>query len=386
MAKQEQLDLLTQGVEAWNQWKAGTHETSPDIKWNLCYDADLSEADLSGTDLSGINFGLVDLFRTNFAGVNLVGACLSEAELAETNFVGAHLAGANLAEANLCAADFSNADLRNANLTGTDLSEACLQGANLNGADLSGANLSKVRFQEANLTGANFSGVYYGTYFNRAEIRKAKEAGAVVHQKNTNYQGARRRMRFSFTKKAGSQDIILYPRVSSRFLPLMGGSLLFVLTGIWILLSNPENLVRVVGSVLGILFFGLGAVIFLFQWLRLVFCPTPILVLNEEGIEYFYPSLLGRIEKNTMTRRNHTLKWKEIGVIGLIKQPPTNSFVVYASAKRWRSGWSPSIRLPQSLLPISAERLITLIQERYQAQLEAYRIESVERVGLPSSS
>jgi hypothetical protein len=43
MANQEHLDILKQGVQAWNQWK----EEHSDIR------LDLSEADLRGTILNG---------------------------------------------------------------------------------------------------------------------------------------------------------------------------------------------------------------------------------------------------------------------------------------------------------------------------------------------
>lgn len=71
-----------------------------------------------------------------------------------------------------------------------------------------------------------------------------------------------------------------------------------------------------------------------------------------------------------MTREDLMLTWKEIGAIGIIKRARANSFVVYASSHRWRSSWIPSLRLSERLLPISAQQVITLIQERYQEQLE----------------
>jgi len=381
MANQEHLDLLTRGVETWNQWKEDTHEVSPDPRSNLCYDADLSGADLSGVDLSGANLGKVDLAGANFAGTHLVGACFAEAELAETNFAGARLSGADLSGANVCAADFSNADLRNADLSGADVSEACFQGANLSRANLSRADLSEARLQGANLSEANFSGVYFGSYLldaylHRAEIRRAKEAGAVIRQARPERLEVEGRTTFSYKRKTQSQNVILSTRTNGRLARLTGLSLLFVIGGV-LILRSPGNLIQVVMGTLAVLLFGLCGVIFLLQFLRLLFSRIPLLVVNDEGIQYFYPSLFGMIME-PMTRRSITLTWKEIGAIGLIKMERTSSFAVYASAKRWRSGWSPSILLPQSLLPVSVKQLIALIQERYQMQVEACRIENVE--------
>ncbi|MEO6891703.1 MAG: pentapeptide repeat-containing protein [Ktedonobacteraceae bacterium] len=403
MANQEQLDLLAQGVEAWNQWKTDTRETAPAPKWNLSYDADLSDADLSGVNLDGINLGKVNLAGANFAGASLLGACLAEAELAEANFAGAHLSGADLSGANVCAADFTNADLRNADLRWVDawtanftnadlrnadlreanLSDACLQGANLSGAHLRRDDLRELHRQGTNLSGANFSGVHSSaylleSYFHRAQIREAKEAGAVMRPLNTDHQEAKRGIRFSLKKPALSQgqDIIFYTRANTRLLYLLGGSLLFVISSIW-LLQKPENPVQMVMAIITVVFFGLGGVVFLLLFLRQLFSRTPLLIINEEGIQYFYPFLLEAVEKNQMAHGNITLKWQEIGALGLIIEQP-NSFAVYASAKRWRSGWSPSLRLPQSLLPIPVKRLVVLIHEHYQVQIETYGIENVE--------
>ncbi|MDQ2902219.1 MAG: pentapeptide repeat-containing protein [Chloroflexota bacterium] len=403
MANQEQLDLLAQGVEAWNQWKTDTRETAPAPKWNLSYDADLSDADLSGVNLDGVNLGKVDLSGANCAGTHLVGACLAEAELAEANFTGATLTGADLSGANVCAtnftnadlrnadlrwanawtANFTNADLRNADLREADLSDARLQGANLSGAHLSRDDLRELHRQGANLSGANFSGVHSSaylleSYFHRAQIREAKEAGAVMQPLNTDHQEAKRGIRFFLKKPTLSQgqDIIFYTRANIRLLYLIGVSLLFVIGGVW-LLQKPENPVQMVIIISVVVLSGLGGVILLLLFLRQLFSHTPLLIINEEGIQYFYPFLLEAVEKNQMTHGNITLKWQEIGALGLIIEQ-TNSFAVYASARRWRSGWSPSLRLPQSLLPIPVKQLIVLIHEHYQVQIETYGIENVE--------
>src|SRR2546421_249509 len=66
MANQEQLDILKQGVQVWNQWR----EEHPDLQ------PDLREANLRDTNLRGAN-----LRRANLTGATLV----------ETNFVEATL-------------------------------------------------------------------------------------------------------------------------------------------------------------------------------------------------------------------------------------------------------------------------------------------------------
>ena len=62
MANEEQLAILKQGVDIWNQWR----KNNPDVK------IDLQNADLGGgyylenmTDLRGINFSEVDASGAN---------------------------------------------------------------------------------------------------------------------------------------------------------------------------------------------------------------------------------------------------------------------------------------------------------------------------------
>jgi hypothetical protein len=66
MADQTHLDILLQGVEAWNEWREQNPSTRPELSG-----ADLSEADLTEADLS----------EANLSGANLSGANLSWADL-----------------------------------------------------------------------------------------------------------------------------------------------------------------------------------------------------------------------------------------------------------------------------------------------------------------
>jgi len=68
-------------------------------------------------------------------------------------------------------------------------------------------------------------------YLHGAEIRRAKEAGAVMHQAHTECQGIEGYTKFSLKRKAQSQDIILYPRKMGLPGPL-GISLIFVIIGV----------------------------------------------------------------------------------------------------------------------------------------------------------
>jgi hypothetical protein len=129
MADQSHLDVLRQGVKAWNEWR----ERNPSITPNL-----------SGADLSGAN-----LSEANFTEANLSGANLSEANLSKANLSGANLSGTVLGTV------LSGANLTKANLTKADLTESYLRRAFLIRADLTRANLTGTYLTEANLTEAN---------------------------------------------------------------------------------------------------------------------------------------------------------------------------------------------------------------------------------------
>jgi uncharacterized protein YjbI with pentapeptide repeats len=184
MANRKHLQILRQGVEAWNTWRDLHRDIEPDLtkthvggynrplfganlrkadlRWSILDAATLGEANLGEADLRWAS-----LERTSFAQANLARANLSQAKLRwaefafanlyETNLRGAdlreaHLRRADLREAALARADFSEADLRGADLRGADLSQAILGGANMGGANVSEAFLNETVFGDTNLT------------------------------------------------------------------------------------------------------------------------------------------------------------------------------------------------------------------------------------------
>ena len=159
MADPAHLEVLLQGVDAWNAWRA---KQPYDINLDLI-EADLFEAQLGGANLT----------RANLYGANLRGASLAGADLSGANLRRASLAGADLSETQLGGANLTRANLYGANLYGTNLSctdliealliEADLRGANLYGADLRradlrGADLAYANLVEANLADAKLTG------------------------------------------------------------------------------------------------------------------------------------------------------------------------------------------------------------------------------------
>jgi uncharacterized protein YjbI with pentapeptide repeats len=211
MANSEHLELLEQGIEAWNQWREANPEEQPDLsnanlskkdlskanfsRTNLSevnlseadlskaylFEANLSKADLKKTNLIGVDLSKAHLWGVDLKGTNLAGTHLSEAyirgaDLSRANLTGANLRGACLSEANLSRADLSEAnlsrvDLSKANLSRATLSRADLSETNLSEANLRGGDLSKGNLTRANLTGANLKGAdLHEANFDRANV------------------------------------------------------------------------------------------------------------------------------------------------------------------------------------------------------------------------
>ena len=137
MANPEHLQLLKQGVEAWNQWRDQRRDIKPNLRGANLIEVDFPRTNLLGADLTG----------AVLIGATLVGATLTRADL-----TGAILAGADLTRAILTRATLVGATLTRAILIGANLIGAILTRADLTRADVSEAALYETVFGETNLT------------------------------------------------------------------------------------------------------------------------------------------------------------------------------------------------------------------------------------------
>ncbi|SKA99840.1 Uncharacterized protein YjbI, contains pentapeptide repeats [Prosthecobacter debontii] len=172
MANSQHLEILNQGVTAWNEWRKNnkqrqsldlteaqlSHKTfvkadlsGADLSKSFLFGADLRGADLSGAELSGTDFREADLSGANLREADLTAACLMNAQFIRTDLIGATLHGANLSyavltDAKLNGANLIDADLSLADLTSADLRDSKLQGAKFLDSLLICANLSYAQF------------------------------------------------------------------------------------------------------------------------------------------------------------------------------------------------------------------------------------------------
>jgi len=167
MANPEHLEILKQGVEAWNEWREENNDVKPD----------LSEAELGGENLKEVDLQSAILIRANLDGADLESANFERADLRVTHLREACLNDAYLYEVDLLGGDLRGSKLRNAVLEGANLTSADIRGAVLTGAQLVGTNLYDANLEEANFQNAKL----WETLFINTNILKAKELDNCRH-------------------------------------------------------------------------------------------------------------------------------------------------------------------------------------------------------------
>lgn len=85
MANQEQLEILKQGVKAWNRWREENFDEKIDLSAGDFKELDLREINLCGAFLNKVNFRRANLSRADISFANLKQAIFSESALRETN-------------------------------------------------------------------------------------------------------------------------------------------------------------------------------------------------------------------------------------------------------------------------------------------------------------
>jgi Pentapeptide repeats (8 copies) len=78
MANPEHLEILQQGVEAWNQWREQHRDLWPDLSG-----ADFNGANFSGANLCYTTFSEVDLSKTNLSEVLLYNTIFADTDFTD---------------------------------------------------------------------------------------------------------------------------------------------------------------------------------------------------------------------------------------------------------------------------------------------------------------
>jgi uncharacterized protein YjbI with pentapeptide repeats len=162
MPNQDLVNILKQGVAAWNQWRKETQSSLLDHRGIFLADSELRDLNLEGANLEYCYLAGAKLGGANLRGANLRGANLEKAQLISTDLSRADLSSAKLYEANFCHAKLEDANLDGAYAKGADFSCAQLGRANLFNALLEDtkfefAFLNDAVLYKANLENANLS-------------------------------------------------------------------------------------------------------------------------------------------------------------------------------------------------------------------------------------
>jgi len=173
MANQEQLEILKQGADIWNEWRRENASAVIDL-----YQADLQDADLTHADLADANLAKAYLrgayfIATSLSGANLSNAHLMNAEFDDVEMNNADLTGADLSKSTIWDGYISNTNLKKAVLRGTNISQTNLSGTNLIEADLTETEFSRTNLDEVDFTNADLSGtIFRDVILNKANFSK----------------------------------------------------------------------------------------------------------------------------------------------------------------------------------------------------------------------
>ena len=183
-------------------------------------------------------------------------------------------------------------------------------------------------------------------------------------------------------RKGESQSIVIYPS-KGKVLWRSALHLLFTLAGIGIILGSlagipTTTILSITAGIPTLVFLGLGPLLFFYHIVLQVFASSPMLVINDEGIQA------------TLSYWSTMVKWEEISTIDLRKVGSGALFEVTLSpegipsflsrqrtssrSRRSRRPHSRVILVSQTVLPLSVKQLIETIQQRYQLTLEHYQI------------
>lgn len=173
MADRSHLNILQQGVDAWNNWRLQHPDIIPDLQEANLSGRDYSRVDFSNALLNKITADELVLYEANLTGAQLRNANCPSINLSKAKLERANLSGSILSEAYLVDARLSQVVARKTTMIKANLFGAFLNGADLSGADFREAILYQVDLRKANLISANFT---------RANLKEVNFAASMLNQ------------------------------------------------------------------------------------------------------------------------------------------------------------------------------------------------------------
>ena len=181
-------------------------------------------------------------------------------------------------------------------------------------------------------------------------------------------------------RKGESQNMVIYPS-KGKVLWMSAFSLLCILAGIGIIYLDSLFRVPILLNILFGIFFvfpGLLNLLSLFPIILQAFASSPILVINDEGIQ----ATIGYVSRMVKWEEISTIDLRKVGTGALfevtLSPEGRQSFLSRQSAlsrsRRFRRQRSRVIVITQSVFPLSGKHLIEQIQQRYQKSIDHYHI------------
>ena len=158
MADEKHLEILRQGAEAWNEWRAHNLEILPDLSGEDLTEIKFVEANPNPNEYLPIrtNLNQANLSNCVLAGnlscVQFNGAYLNKTQFLNADLIRAEMRGVNLSGAFINDSNLTIADLSGANLSGAGIEWTILKSTSLDGADLTGARLNVVTLANIDLS------------------------------------------------------------------------------------------------------------------------------------------------------------------------------------------------------------------------------------------
>ena len=164
MANTEQLAVLAQGLEVWNEWRGANPK---------------EQVDLMGADVRHLEFGSFPaLRRADARGLIPAGVSMS---FIYNEIVGYELMPLNLRGADLRQTQLDQADLAKADCQGADVSGASMKGTNLHRSDCASARFVRAEMSGADLRAANLRhALFIGTTVEGADLGYSTVHGCAV--------------------------------------------------------------------------------------------------------------------------------------------------------------------------------------------------------------
>ncbi|HUS72800.1 MAG TPA: pentapeptide repeat-containing protein [Sedimentisphaerales bacterium] len=167
MANPEHLKILTQGIEAWNEWRRKNQAIRPDLSFT-----DLANLICFWPHAGGYNLSKANLSYSRLRTTDLSGGDLRQAKLQGADLLHTKLSGANLSRSNALMANLGVTNLRKANLKESDLRWCCLVRSNLSGTILTGTKLYGTSRDDWVIKGVKCDYVYWDA---KGERRSPKD-------------------------------------------------------------------------------------------------------------------------------------------------------------------------------------------------------------------